>query len=183
MFEAAPVVTEKCIRNQSTYNLYQFQKFISFPHTPPPAINNFNTCYALWPPANIASPSFGSDVAARYTRATLRAAVVHIPLLELKMSTVLTTPIAPAHGISNQRRQLKQTSQLASIFPPPQNKPPPEINHFNTCYAPWPPANIASPSFGSDVAARLHRATLRAAVVHIPLLALKMSTELTQAPF
>jgi hypothetical protein len=91
VFEAAPFETEKCIRNQtsSTRNQYQFQKSISFPHTPTPAINNFNTCYAPTPPANIASPSFGSDAAARYARATLRAAVVHIPLVALKMSTVL----------------------------------------------------------------------------------------------
>ncbi len=145
-------------------------------HTPTPAINDFDTCYALKPPVNIASPSFGSDVAESHSRAKLRAAVVHIPLVALKMSTVLTgEPLAPAQGISNQRRQLKQTSQLASIFPPPQN------NHFNTRYALWPPANIASPSFGSDVAARYTRATLRAAVVHIPLLALKMSTVLGPA--
>ena len=43
------------------------------------------------------------------------------------------------------------------------------INDFNTCYAPWPPANIASPSFGSDVAARNDRATLSDdALAHVP---------------
>jgi len=169
---AAPPKTAKCIRYRTsrTRNLYQFQKSISFPHEPPPAINDNNTCYARMPPANIASPSFGSDVAARYDRATLRAAVVHIPLLALKMST------ASAQGISNQQRQQKQTLSLATM--PPTHAPPPAMDDCNTCYAPWPPANIASPSFGSDAAARPDRATLRAAVVHIPLLALKMSTVL-----
>ena len=148
-------------------------------NTPPTAINDFNTRYALEPPANIASPSFGSDVAARLYRATLRAAVVHIPLLALKMSTVLTSPLASAQGISNQQRQLKQTSQIASILPPLPHTPKPTIKGFNACYAPIkPPANIASPSFRSDVAARYDRLTLRTAVVHIPLLALKMSTVL-----
>jgi len=69
------------------------------------------------------------------------------------MSTVLAKLLAPVQSISNQRRQLKQTSQLASILPPAQHTPP-AINDFNTRYKPyWPPANIASPSFGSDVAA------------------------------
>jgi hypothetical protein len=145
----------------------------------PPAINDFDTWYTLWPPANIASPSFGSDVATTLYRPTLRAALVHIPLVALKMSTVLTVPLPPAQGINNQRRQHKQTLSLATM--PPTHKPTPAINDFNKCYAPKPPANIASPSFGSDVAARYHRATLRAAVVHIPLLALKMSTVLTAA--
>jgi hypothetical protein len=79
-----------------------------------------NTCYAREPATNIASPSFGSDVAATYDRAIMRASVVHIPLLALKMSTVLTAPVASAQGISNQQRQLKQTLKLASILPPPR---------------------------------------------------------------
>ncbi len=146
-------------------------------YTLPPNINDFKTCYAHPPPANIASPSFGSDVAARLYRGTLRAAVVHIPLVALKMSTLLRgSPISPAQGISNQRRQQKQTVSLATM--PLPHTPTPTINNFNTCYAPMPPANIASPSFGSDVAASCRRPTLRAAVVQIPLLALKMSTAL-----
>jgi hypothetical protein len=94
--------------------------------------------------------------------------VVHIPLVALKMSTVLTGPLAPAHGISNQRWQLKQATQLASILPPTPHTPTPAINDFNTCYAPKPPANIASPSFGRDVAASPYRVTLSDAVVHVP---------------
>ncbi len=149
-------------------------------NTPILAINDFNTCYVLEPPANIASPSFGSDVAERAYRATLRAAVVHISLVALKMSTVLTgAPAASAQGISNQLWQQKQPVSLARM--PPIHTTPPAIN-FNTCYAPRPPVNIASPSFGSDVAARNHRATLRAAVVHIPLLVLKTSTVLPDRP-
>ncbi len=139
------------------------------PHAPPPAINDFNACYTLLPPANIASPSFGSDVAARYARATLRAAVVHIPLFALKMSTVLAGLLAPAQGISIQRRQQMRTTKLASMISPPPHTTPPAINNFNTCYALWPPANIAIPSFGSDGAARQHRATLSDdAFAHVP---------------
>jgi hypothetical protein len=41
-----------------------------------------------------------------------------------------------------------------------------------------PPANIATPSLGSEVAVTLVLAKLRAAVVQVPLLALKMSTTL-----
>ena len=88
-------------------------------------------------------------------------------LVALKMSTVLKgAPVPPAQGISNQRRQQKQTLSLATM--PHTHAPPPAINDFNTCYAPQPPANIASPSFGSDVAARYARATLSDAVVHVP---------------
>ncbi len=42
-----------------------------------------------------------------------------------------------------------------------------------------PPANTASPKFGSDVAARAHRATESSAVVQNPLVALNMSTVLS----
>ncbi len=73
------------------------------PRTPTPAITGINTYDAPEPPANIASPSFDSDVAARLYRATLRAAVVHTPLLALNMSTVLTAlPVLSAQRVSNQ---------------------------------------------------------------------------------
>ena len=55
-----------------------------------------------------------------------------------------------------------------------------QMNHKHD--APVPPANIATPSFGSDVAARKNRAALRAAVVQAPLLTLKMSTTLEHGP-
>ncbi len=42
-----------------------------------------------------------------------------------------------------------------------------------------PPANKASPRFGSDVAANAHRATVNSAVLQIPLVALNMSTVLS----
>jgi hypothetical protein len=53
-----------------------------------------------WPPANIANPWLGSDVAARYHLATLRAAVVQRPLVPSKMSTalLLTVLLATAHA-------------------------------------------------------------------------------------
>ncbi len=72
------------------------------PQIQPPAINDINIYYVLSPPANIASPPFGSEVAARYCRTTLRAAVVHAPLFTLNMSTILTKlPLASAQHISN----------------------------------------------------------------------------------
>ena len=147
-------------------------------HQPPP-ITGINTCDAPEPPANIASPSFGSEVAARYDRATLRAAVVQTPLVALKMSTVLTaTLFAPAQRISNQQQWQQHTSPLPHTLPLPTHHPP-AISDISTYDALEPPANIASPSFGSDVAARSDRATLRAAVVQIPLVTLNMSTLFT----
>jgi len=50
--------------------------------------------------------------------------VVQVPLVALKMSTTLQVPPVPAQDISNQRWQLKQTSQfseLANILPPHTN--------------------------------------------------------------
>ncbi len=111
----------------------------------------------------------------------LRAAVVHTPLLALNMSTVLTAALVPAQRNSNQQQRQQHNSPLPNTLPPPQT-PPPAITDINTCNALEPPANIASPSFGSDVATSHHRATLRAAVVHTPLVALNMSTVLTAFP-
>jgi hypothetical protein len=45
--------------------------------------------HVLQPPAKIATPRFGSEVAARAYRATLRAAVLQAPDVTLKMSTAL----------------------------------------------------------------------------------------------
>jgi hypothetical protein len=96
----------------------------------------------------------------------------------VNISTVSKLPLIPAKRISNQQHQQQQhISPLPHALPLPIRHPPP-ITDIKTRDAPWPPANIASPSFGSDVAARLYRATLRAAVVHTPLVALKMSTVL-----
>ena len=38
-----------------------------------------NQQHVLWPPAKIPTPRFGSDVAARRSRAALRAAVLQVP--------------------------------------------------------------------------------------------------------
>ncbi len=135
------------------------------------------------PPANMANPWFGSDVAARAFLATLRAAVVHRPLVELKMSTAsLLTPPAHAQRISIHLQQLN-----ARFFPRNTCPPTPTSHHLamptsqnKIKYVPLvkPPANMANPWFGSDVAARAALATLRAAVVHRPLVASKMSNSL-----
>jgi hypothetical protein len=134
------------------------------------------------PPAKMASPWFGNDVAARSNRASLRAAVVHFPLLASKISTTALLPLPPVQRISNLHRLLKalhlQPSRILLAFSPPKthNSCTKQHQSQNESQKPWPPATMASPWFGSDVAVRFHRATLRAAVVHFPLLALKIST-------
>ena len=55
---------------------------------------NKSSFNVLMPPAKIANPAFGSDVAARNNPALLRAAVVHVPEVASKMSTTLDTPSA-----------------------------------------------------------------------------------------
>jgi hypothetical protein len=68
---------------------------------------------ALQPPANIAIPSFGSDVAARAVRAALRAAVVQAPLFTLKMSTALVGAL-PAQSSKNKKKQDQHAPTRAS---------------------------------------------------------------------
>jgi hypothetical protein len=125
----------------------------------------------------MANPCSGSDVAANFL-ATLSAAVVQRPLLALKMSTALLTP-AHAQRISAHPQQLKA--------PPSKQHMPHTLPHHTvlqyqnkTAYAlpAEPPANTANPCSGSDVAERSFLATLSAAVVQRPLVALKMSTAL-----
>jgi hypothetical protein len=71
---------------------------------------------------------------------------------------------------------------MDELHPPPltntqQTKQKKKLNSISNNIL-QPPANIASPRFGSDVAARNHNGSLRAAVLHVPVLALKMSTAL-----
>jgi hypothetical protein len=114
------------------------------------------------PPANMANPCSGSDVAASAPLATLRAAVVQRPLVASKMSTALlttliTTPPPPAQRISAHLQRLK-----ARILPPNTRPPPTPTSHNlpisttqNNNHKPVPPpANMANPCSGSDVAAR-----------------------------
>jgi hypothetical protein len=61
------------------------------------------------PPANIANPRFGRDVATIRCRATLRTAVIHRPLLALKISTALLL-------LAVQRHQ--QSAAAAQTAPP-----------------------------------------------------------------
>jgi hypothetical protein len=90
-------VTCPCATQQQSATAAQAQRVSSKHHTPP--ITAINTHYAPIPPANIASPSFGSDVAAKACRATLRAAVLQVPLVALKMSTVLrAVPVTVQHN-------------------------------------------------------------------------------------
>jgi hypothetical protein len=82
-----------------------------------------------WPPANMANPWFGSDVAARYHLATLRAAVVQSPLVALKMSTalLLTRLLAPAHA---QRISVHLQRNKASLFSRNTSPPTPTSHHL-----------------------------------------------------
>ena len=90
-------------------------------HTPPdsqitqsPSINNSKQNHTpLSPPANMANPCSGSDVAANSNLATLSAAVVQRPLLASKMSTSLPATLLPAQRIIYQRSS-----------PAPQSAPP-----------------------------------------------------------
>jgi hypothetical protein len=136
--------------------------------------------HAPLPPANMANPWFGSDVAARANLATLREAVVQRPVIASKMSTALLTPLAAAQRISTRLQHLK-----ARLLPRNTCPPTPTSHHLaisttqnRISHAPLPPANMANPWFGSDVAAGFHLATLRAAVVqaagHCPVCAAAM---------
>ncbi len=72
----------------------------------------------VWPPANMANPWFGSDVAAREPLTTLRAAVVQRPLVELKMSTALLKLLsAHAHRISTSKRASFHATQAPPRLP------------------------------------------------------------------
>ena len=73
--------------------------------------------YVLSPPAKIATPTFGSDVAARRSRATLRVAVLHVPDVTLKMSTASETP-PTAHCMRLAHAIGKPTSALAPLNHP-----------------------------------------------------------------
>jgi hypothetical protein len=133
----------------------------------------------------MANPSFGSDVAAILPLATLRTAVVQRPLDPLKKSTALDA-VLPARV----QRISIHLQPLKARLPPPNTCPLPIPAAHNLAtsttqtklrYVPflkWPPANIANPSFGSDVAANSPLATLRTAVVQRPLDPLKKSTAL-----
>jgi hypothetical protein len=68
------------------------------------------------PPAKIATPAFGSDVAARFDRATLRAAVLQAPDVTSKMSTTLEK-VPAAHGI-------RQAHAIDTITAPPHSRIP-----------------------------------------------------------
>jgi hypothetical protein len=74
------------------------------------------------PPAKIATPTFGSDVAARRIRATLRAAVFQAPDVTLKMSTALEALLPAAQGMRLAHAISKQTSAHSIVqYPNPRN--------------------------------------------------------------
>jgi hypothetical protein len=92
--------------------------------TKSPSINNSKQNHTpLSPPANMANPCSGSDVAANSNLATLSAAVVQRPLLASKMSTALHATLAtllPAQRIIYQR----SSPAPQSAPPSAQNTPP-----------------------------------------------------------
>jgi hypothetical protein len=106
--------------------------------------------------------------------------VLQVPDVALKMSTALEKIPPPAQGMRLAHAISKPTSAHSSIPFPNQNNTTREEYERST----WQqvPAKIATPIFGSDVAARYARATLRNAVLQDPDVALKMSTELERTP-
>ena len=131
-------------------------------------------------------PSAGCDAAASSLLPTLSAAVIQRPLLASQMSTELLTSPPPAQRIGAHLQGLKPR------LPPPNTRPPPTPTSHNLPISTKtqtknhkpvkPPANMANPCLGSDVAASTLLATLSAAVIQRPLLASKMSTELLTTP-
>ncbi len=73
------------------------------------------------PPANMANPCKGSDVAARDALAELSAAVVQRPRVASKMSTTLCQAPAQAQCISGHLQRLK-----APLLPPKTRPPTPK---------------------------------------------------------
>jgi hypothetical protein len=78
-----------------------------------------------WPPAKIATPRFGSDVAASHVRATLRAAVLQAPDVTLKMSTAFKTLLPTAQSMRLARAISKPNLR-------PLNHPIPQPAQHNT---------------------------------------------------
>jgi hypothetical protein len=72
--------------------------------------------HVLVPPAKIATPAFGSDVAARSDRATLRAAVLQAPFVTLKMSVTL-------QGMDCQDLTTAEGMRLAHVINTPHTHP------------------------------------------------------------
>jgi hypothetical protein len=85
-------------------------------------IRNQTWQYIPEPPAKIATPTFGSDVAARQHRATLRAAVLQAPDVTMKMSTALDQKLPAAQRMRLEYAISKPTTAHSTIpFPNPRN--------------------------------------------------------------
>ncbi len=110
----------------------------------------------------------------------LSAAVLHIPLLASKISTALLQPPPPEHTsvIGSSSSACFQPQPHSPLFNPSTHTQLVHSAKKKSNHRPMPPANIANPWIGSEVAARPSRATLSAAVLHLPLLASKISTAL-----
>jgi hypothetical protein len=182
---AAYAMHETCTRNQQT-NLRPLRH-----HIPQPKQHNTQRYkkstwqHVQWPPAKIATPTFGNDVALREYRASLRAAVLQAPDVALKMSTAVEPLVPPAaQGMRLAHAIRKAASDHSSIpYPNPHNTTRKDTKKSIWQHVPPPPAKIAIPWFGSDVAARYPRASLRAAVLHFPDVTLKMSTAFERPEF
>ena len=76
-----------------------------------------NPYYALAPPPNNASSGFSSDVAANNHLATLRTAVLQVPLVALKMSTVLAA-VSDCHAKRVNKKMVPEKHiQTTDVFP------------------------------------------------------------------
>jgi hypothetical protein len=97
----------RCARRESwTHHQRSSLLQLTHPHSQtiaPRISSNKQNKHVQPPPAKIASPALGSDVAARPLRALLRAAVLQVPAVASKMSTTFdSVPSAKAlnHGLT-----------------------------------------------------------------------------------
>ncbi len=84
-------------------------------------VNSVGVYAAHSPPAKIATPTFGSDVAARYDRPTLRFAVLHVRDVTLKMSTALevTLPLPATAQVMRLAHAITKPTTAHSTIPSP----------------------------------------------------------------
>jgi hypothetical protein len=147
----------------------------------PPRQTNSEKCNkisrdVLFPPAKIATPAFGIDVAASPYRGWLITAVLQDPLFTLKISTTLENGLAATQSIRH--AHTINTPQYPNRCNPLAKHIQQQLEHMSMDVQDRPPAKIATPALGSDVAASSTLAWLRIAVLQFPVATLKMSTTL-----
>ena len=100
------------------------------------------------------------------------------PDVTLKMSTALEAPLSAAQGMILAHAISKKPPPTQPSQSPTRTTQLAKMRKSAWLHVLAPPAKIATPTFGSDVAAKAYRATLRVAVLQAPDVTLKMSTAL-----